>query len=219
MEKAKLDFEKIIYDFVRNKIEAKNTSHSFDHVERVYKLAVRIAKTEHTADMEIVKTAALLHDIKRGEEDFEDGGCHAEEGAKFAKEYLEQMGFPEKKISKVCNAILKHRKSKKLEPTTIEEKIIKDADYLDCTGAIYVARVFTDGALRGYPLYAPDSPEPTEWKGAKHLNCTISGFPLVGMKATPDRFYTDYAKRITRERVEFTKEFYNRFLKEWEGEA
>src|SRR3989339_672723 len=38
-------------------------SHAFDHTERVYNLGIKIGK-EEKADLEIIKVAALLHDIE-----------------------------------------------------------------------------------------------------------------------------------------------------------
>lgn len=221
MAKTKIqNLEKQIYDFAKKTLGGdKQTAHSFDHVERVYRLAVRIAKTEPTADMEIVKAAALLHDIKREQEDFENGNCHAKEGAKFARVYLKEIGFPEEKIDKACGAILKHRKSGELKPETLEEKIIKDADKLDLIGAVCIARVFTEGAHRNYPLYDPSKPAPKKWEGAKKLNCTLSGFNVMSLLNSPNTFYMQEAKRIAKERYNFTKDFYNRFIKEWNGEA
>ena len=45
-----------------------NGAHGFDHVLRVLALALRIGQAEE-ADLEIVRTAALLHDVGRAEAD------------------------------------------------------------------------------------------------------------------------------------------------------
>ena len=47
---------------VRKKIENNDPAHDFEHIMRVYKNAERIAKKEG-ANLRIVLTAALLHDI------------------------------------------------------------------------------------------------------------------------------------------------------------
>jgi uncharacterized protein len=62
----------------------KHSHHDKSHVERVYNLAVRIAKEEN-ADLDVVKAAVLLHDIARAMEDEGKIADHASEGAKMAK--------------------------------------------------------------------------------------------------------------------------------------
>ncbi|MEK7085418.1 MAG: HD domain-containing protein, partial [Patescibacteria group bacterium] len=47
-------------------------SHDFDHVERVLKMCLHIGRKEK-ADLEILKFAAILHDIGRSEEDKTSG--------------------------------------------------------------------------------------------------------------------------------------------------
>ena len=43
--------------------EGADAVHDFDHVQRVYRMAERLANIEG-ADVEIVRTAALLHDAE-----------------------------------------------------------------------------------------------------------------------------------------------------------
>ena len=55
----------IIYDRVKDEMTPLDgTSHSFEHVERVTKIAKYIAEREN-ADVELVQVTALLHDIGR----------------------------------------------------------------------------------------------------------------------------------------------------------
>ncbi|NLG26606.1 MAG: HD domain-containing protein, partial [Chloroflexi bacterium] len=44
-----------------------DAAHGFEHVLRVWRMALRIAR-EEGADLEIVSAAALLHDVGRAEE-------------------------------------------------------------------------------------------------------------------------------------------------------
>ena len=94
MEKLK---EKIIPYFEDGK------GHGMDHTERVYNLAIEIAETEE-CDIEIVKAAALLHDVCRKKEE-ETGLCHAEEGSKLAPAILKENNFQEEKINNVVKFI------------------------------------------------------------------------------------------------------------------
>ena len=71
----------------------KHSHHSQYHVERVYKLAIRIAKEEN-ADLDVVKAAVLLHDIARAMEDEGKIEDHAIEGARMARRILKEVDFP-----------------------------------------------------------------------------------------------------------------------------
>ena len=64
-----------------------DTSHDWEHVERVLALSLKIADKEN-ADKEVVAISALLHDIARKQQDDSKGKiCHAEKGAEIAKQF------------------------------------------------------------------------------------------------------------------------------------
>ena len=135
---------------LRKKIQPffdKGGSHGFDHTERVFRLATIIAEKEG-ADLEIVQTAALLHDIARKKEAGGEVECHAAQGAKDAEKILQETGFDKSKIPLVVDCIAVHRFRKGIVPKTIEGKVLQDADRLDVLGAIGVARVFSFGGYR-----------------------------------------------------------------------
>src|SRR4030065_1738967 len=87
------------------------SAHDMEHVMRVYRMAMKIAKTEKNVDHEILKAAVLLHDIARSREDDDKTGkiCHSKESAKRSKTILEKMGFSAEKIKKIQHCILAHR--------------------------------------------------------------------------------------------------------------
>ncbi len=79
------------------------------------------------ADKEIVVISAWLHDIgslMKGRKD------HHLTGAKIAEKKLKELNYPKERIELVKKCILNHRGSQKNNPTTIEERIIADADAL-----------------------------------------------------------------------------------------
>ncbi len=79
-----------------------DTAHDFEHVLRVTALAVHLAEAEG-ADVEIVRTAALLHDI--GLDNGRVG--HEEVAAQRARDIL--AGQPREKVEAVAHAIRSHR--------------------------------------------------------------------------------------------------------------
>lgn len=188
--------------------------HTFDHTERVYNLAIRIAKQEK-ADLQVVQAAALLHDIGRKKEDIDPKICHAEESAKLAPKILRSIDFPEKKIEKVQECIKKHRKSKGLKAITKEEKIIQDADRLDCIGATAIVRTFEHGGIRGRPTYDLSIPPMKNYTGKSKTS--LNHFYEKILKMKPDSFNTRYARKYAKQRYEFTKKFVEEFEKEIKG--
>jgi len=171
-------------------------SHEIKHTERVYNNAVMLAK-EEKADLEIVRAAALLHDISRGKEDEKKCKCHAEDGAKQARKILIEMKFPKEKIDAVCEAIRIHRHSAGINPKTKEQAIIQDADRLDALGAVAIARMFSSGGKLSLPM-----------------KTTIKEFDTKILKITPETFKTKKAKEIAKGRYNFILEFLDKFSKE-----
>jgi uncharacterized protein len=126
---------------LKNIVRAKmsqidGTAHSYEHVDRVYRIATFLAKKEK-ADVELVQAGALLHDIGRSV-----GQPHNETGAKVAVEILKELDYPQEKRGKVISIIRLHRLDSKDKLQTLEEKIVWDADKIDLLGAVGVARGF-----------------------------------------------------------------------------
>ena len=127
-----------IRDDVRVLMGNDDNGHGFEHVERVFKIAVKIAE-EKKANVEIVALAALLHDA----DDYKFVG--AENAAKLAnaRRIMTENHVEENKMSQVCEIILTMGYSKFLQgirPQTLEGQIVSDADMLDALGAVSVVR-------------------------------------------------------------------------------
>ncbi|MGD9276617.1 MAG: HD domain-containing protein [Candidatus Pacearchaeota archaeon] len=209
------------YEELREQIQdyfEKGGSHAFDHTQRVFNLALHLSK-EKEIDLDILKASVLLHDIARKKQDELNGEiCHAQEGAKIAKEILEKTDFPEDKIEKVVHAIEAHRQSRGPEPETEEAKILSDADKLDALGAITIGGIFSTGGKVDRPLYDPKIPPKEDYKNKGYSDTTINGFYEKLLKLKPENFYTEEAKKLAKGRYKFVEEFLERFLKEWDGE-
>ena len=130
-----------------------DSAHDAEHVRRVLFLALEIAEAEPAADRDVLIAACLLHDIGR-EEQFRDPSlCHARVGAEKAYRFLAGQGFPEPFAAHVRDCVRTHRFRSGDPPATIEARILFDADKLDVTGAIGMARTFFYAARAGQPLY------------------------------------------------------------------
>lgn len=188
--------------------------HDRFHTERVYNLAVRIAEEEN-ADVDVVKAAALLHDVARALEDEGKIDDHALEGAKKAGEVLEAVDFPKERVPEVLHCIEVHRFRKGMEAGSLEAKILQDADRLDILGAIGMARVFTRGGWGNKPIHDPAIPPKDKYDGRSLTSVNHIYEKILRVK---DTFNTKTAKEIAEERHKFVEQFLERLLNEWKAE-
>ena len=140
----------ITTSFAKTLYENADAAHSFDHVMRVMRLAVHLARAEG-ADVAIVRTAALLHDVA------DERADHHLAGAQRARELLADA--PPAFAEAVAHCIEAHRFSQPPAPATLEAQCLNDADKLDAIGAIGVARVFAFAAHHGNRLWTHPLPE------------------------------------------------------------
>jgi uncharacterized protein len=182
----------------------------------VLRLVERIGRAEK-ADLEILRAAALLHDIGRKEEE-KTGICHAEKGALLARKILMDCGFPESKIEAVLHCIETHRFRGDLKPRSLEAKILFDADKLDAIGAIGIARAYSFGGERGQKLYT-DSSEANKFELKKQIDLKHTPVVEFTVKLSKiiEHLQTKTARKIARGRHRFMVKFYERLKKEVEG--
>ena len=187
-----------------------DAAHDFDHVLRVTALAVHIAQAE-SANVEIVRTAALLHDIG-----LDNGRVrHEETAAERARGIL--AGQPPEKVEAVAQAIRSHRFRAGPPPQTLEAKCLFDADKLDAIGAIGVARVFAYGGAAGQRLWA-EVPEGYDEHLASSEHTPVHEF-AVKLAKIKDRLTTETGRRIGQERHDFMAAFFARLEAEVKGQA
>ncbi len=188
--------------------------HDFDHVLRVLALAERLAQ-EEGADLEIVRAAALLHDVARGHGD-RLATDHAREGAEISRRAL--AGHPSDRVEAVAHAIEAHRFRTGPQPQTLEARVLHDADKLDAIGAIGVARAFAYGGHEGQRLWGEVPAGYEESASNRHEHTPVHEFHLKLVKIK-DRLLTESARRIARERHAFMVAYYQRLEQEVRGLA
>jgi len=121
--------EKCLLDKIRNIVidTCKQLERLDDynyHISVVESLAVDLGK-RFGANEEILRIAALLHDIGR----IKFGpGKHEETGAIEAEKILKELKVEEKAIEKIVECIREHRHEKPTIPVSLEAKILKIAD-------------------------------------------------------------------------------------------
>jgi uncharacterized protein len=109
-----------------------NAEYRYNHILNVVDLATEIAEREG-ADVDVVRVAALFHDISKLEADQE---VHADEGARVAREYLTSRGgFPQSFVEQVCQVVADHSYQGPLSDVSLETQSLIEADILDKVGA------------------------------------------------------------------------------------
>jgi uncharacterized protein len=192
----------------------QSPAHDFQHILRVYKNAEMISKQEKSVDLDVVLAAALLHDLvvypKASTKTINSPDYSAEIAKKILLEY---KNYPREKIEKVADAIRTHSYSKKLAPSTLEGKILQDADRLDAIGAIGIARTFSVGGSENRSLYNPTD---AFCESERQLDDTQWTLDHIKKKLMilKNSMHTKTAKKIAEERTEFMELFLNQLRKE-----
>ncbi len=208
-------------DYVINELSGESSGHDWWHVYRVRNNAMEIAKSEKGADLFVVELAALLHDIA----DYKLHGGDTTIGPKTARKWLNSKNV-EKDVTNHVVKIIEEIDFKgagvKSVPTTLEGKIVQDADKLDAIGAIGIARTFAFGGKFGAEIYNPGV-KPVLHKSFKAYKNSKGG-PVINhfyekLLLLKDRMNTKSAKRIAIARHKYMEDFLKRFYDEWDGRS
>ena len=205
--------------FVKETLKNAEGGHDWFHIQRVYKNANLIAKTENV-DGFIVALGALLHDI--ADSKFYDGNETI--GPKIAREFLKTQAV-DKAIIVHVEQIIKNISFKggnfKQSFTSPELAVIQDADRLDAIGAVGIARCFNYGGFKNRALYNPKiAPQPKQSKEAyKNSEAPTINHFYEKLLLLKDRMNTQTGKQIAEDRHIYMEQFLAQFYKEWNGEA
>lgn len=138
------EMKEFVYDYLAASVENEDdggrmrwypwhsADYRYNHILNVVDLATHIAKREG-ADTDVVRVAALFHDIAKLDADQD---IHAEEGARVAREYLATRGnHPQSFIDQVCQSVTDHSYQGPLADISLETRCLIEADILDKVGA------------------------------------------------------------------------------------
>lgn len=205
--------------FVKKELATAEGGHDWFHVERVYKNALLISKTEKV-DLLVVQLAALLHDIA-------DSKFHSGDetiGPKKATRFLESQNIEASIINHVV-AIIKNISFKggnfKTTFTSNELNVVQDADRLDAIGAIGIARTFNYGGYKERALYDPSIPPNLTMTKEEYKSSTA---PTINhfyekLLLLSKKMHTKTAREIAVKRHQFMEGFLKQFYEEWNGTA
>ncbi|MGB1043576.1 MAG: HD domain-containing protein [Flavobacteriaceae bacterium] len=206
--------------YVKEALVEAEAGHDWHHIQRVHRLALRIAAQEkQTLDLLVVELAALLHDI--ADSKFHNGD--EELGPKRAVEFMSSQNISSPQITEVeliiRNMSFRNAFDREKDPVCnrLEFKIVQDADRLDAIGAIGVSRALHYGGYKNRLIYDPeiqplqfDSKEAYKKSDGPSLNHFYE--KLLKIKG---QLHTKTAIAIAEKRHAFMVQFLNQFYEEW----
>ena len=201
--------------FVKNILEGEGTGHDWWHIERVTNLAKSIAEKEG-ANLFICQMAALLHDI--ADEKLNES---EEAGLELVREWLNKQQIDETIKNQILEIVrtISFKGGHGPNLTTLEAKVVQDADRLDAIGAIGIARCFIYAGAKGHLMYDPHlSPRESMTKEEyRHGESTAINHFYEKLLKLKDLMNTDEGYRLAEERHRFMEDYLRQFFSEWDG--
>lgn len=204
-----------IADHLKKEFLHESTGHDWWHIYRVWNTSKYIAQKEG-GNQEIIELGALLHDIADWK--FHDGDESI--GPKKAIELMNSFQIDKNvqaEVVKIIQEISYKGAGVKTPMSSLEGKIVQDADRLDAIGAMGIARAFAYGGAKHREIHNPEITPILhgsfeEYKTSK--GTTINHFheKLLLLK---DRMNTATGKELANQRHEYMVEFLTQFDLEW----
>jgi uncharacterized protein len=208
------DHYRELQEIVADKLQNASGCHDYDHTLRVCRNAELLCEELTSANAEIVRTAALLHDIARPEEMASKGKlCHAVLGAENVSALL-QGRFEDDFIQQVVRAVRTHRFRDDQVPESLEAQIVYDADKLDSLGAVGIGRSFLFAGRENARLH--NRAEEALNSPAYSREDTAYREYLVKLRFLPQKMLTVPGKRLAAERAAFMDRFFEELNRETE---
>lgn len=142
-------------------------------------------------------------------------------GGKVARKWLMNNQVSEEIISEVSNIVdtISYKGGTNPPMSSVEGKIVQDADRLDALGAIGIARAFAYGGYKNRAIYNPDN-KPKLFKNAKDYKnndgTSVNHFyeKLLLLKGMMN---TKMGKKLAIKRHKILEDYLKEFYKEWEA--
>lgn len=185
-------------------MQASDPSHDMSHLDRVARQCRLLGQLEG-ANERILLAAAYLHDLVNIPKNHPDRQQASQASANAAAAILARLGFAQGEVDQVCRAIEEHSYSRGLPCSSVESRVLQDADRLDALGAIGILRTATCGAFMGSGYYDVADP----FARARTLDdqrYMLDHFPLKLLRLE-HRFQTDAGRREAERRTAFMRSF------------
>jgi uncharacterized protein len=192
-------------------------SHDLGHFQRVWRTAREIDRQEGGADELVLLASAYFHDLVALPKNHPERGNASRLSADQALQLLrvEWDDFPAGKLEGVRHAIHAHSYSARVDPVTVEAKILQDADRMEAVGAIGLARVWYSAGQMNQSLFHGTDPL-AEGRVADDQQYALDHFQLKLLRL-PAMMNTATGRRMAEERAEYLREFLKRICLEIRG--
>ena len=196
-------FEPDFARFIQAEMQT-DLAHDYQHVLRVVNNAAKLCQQEGAIDA-VVLPAAWLHDCLSLPKDHPQRAQASQLAADKAIAFLTSIKYPAEHYQAIHHAICCHSFSANITPTTLEAKIVQDADRLDALGAIGIARCLQVSSQLKRPLYAPEDPFCTN-READDKIYTLDHFYQKLLKIK-DSMHCESAKKEANKRSQYMLTF------------
>lgn len=192
---------------VKELLNEDNSGHGMDHINRVLNLSLKFAKLEN-ADEDIVTLISLLHDV----DDYKLFGVENAYNLTNAKKIMSDCNVDKNIQEQVCFALNNIGYSKRLKgycPTTLEGKIVSDADMCDILGANGILRVCMYHQKNESPFFDKNIFPIEDITAEKYKKCADSGVCHIFEKVLrlKDLMLTKSGKEEAKSRTQITIDF------------
>lgn len=197
-------FEDLIAMRIAEIATNEDPAHDLLHFERVVRMAKKLCREEN-GRMEVVVPAAWLHDYVNVPKNDPRRKQASQLSAQGALIFLKEIGYPAEYHDDIQHAIIAHSFSANVAPTTLEAKIVQDADRLDGLGAIGTARCFATAGVMRRMFYSESDPF-CESRTPDDLKFTLDHF-YAKLFRVAESLQTEAGRRMGQGRVETMKRF------------
>jgi len=198
-----IEWQPQFQEFIEQQM-AFDPAHDIAHIKRVVTSGITLAHQEK-ADLAIVLPACWLHDCVNVSKKSPLRNQGSMLSADKAIEFLQEINYPEHTFEAIHHAIAAHSFSANIATTTLEAKVVQDADRLDALGAIGLSRCVMLGATWGSQLYNPLDPFAKD-RELDDKNYCIDHF-YVKLKGLVDTMKTPSGLLEAQKRWQFMQQF------------
>jgi uncharacterized protein len=204
--------------YVKAKMLDEYTGHDWHHIERVWRTAKQIQSAEG-GDLGVVELAALLHDLG----DYKQYAFNEVKGSFILRGMMDVLEIEEELKEQLVKVIddAQYVGEATKKASTLEGKILQDADWIDAVGAVGIARTFATGGHIGRVLHDPKK-KPRENMGRgeyqfRKQEGTSFNYFFEKVLKLPGMMNTKTGQEMAEKRVKFLNEFLDEFKAEWDG--
>ena len=205
---------------IKSFFSSDSSGHDVYHLQRVFNLAMTIHSGEG-GDKIVIGAAALTHDMHRTLEVETGKFCSPKDSLPKVRAILDKTDLSEDQKKRILHCVEFHEEydfSKKGKTVQdLETLILQDADNLDATGAIGIARTFMFGGAHNVPMWIPEIPTNRQHYDESLRDPSVIHHFHSKLLKLKDNMNTPTGMEMAQERHRVMERFILEFKDEWEG--